>query len=60
MATATLIDHLYDDGLEHNHHWARESRPGDDLSERRCGPTVPHAASVPTPSSALHDDAHYA
>ena len=45
----------HDAGLEHPHDWAREWG-----AHRRNGPTVADAASVPTPSSAVHDDAHYA
>ena len=53
----TIITHHtdHDAGLEHPHDWARERGVS-----RRHGPLVADAASVPTPSSAVHDDALYA
>ena len=45
----------HDDGLCHDHHWAR-----DMAAERRAYPRVADAALVSTPSSAMHDDVHYA
>ena len=52
-------DHAHDDGLEHNPHWARREQTPD----RPAGPplqlVVANAAATPTPSTALHDDAHH-
>ena len=49
-------DHAgHDDGLCHDHHWAR-----DVAAERRSFPRVADAARIATPSSTLHDDIHYA
>lgn len=45
----------HDDGLCHDHHWARES-----TVERRLYPRVADAAGISTPSSVMHDDVHYA
>ena len=53
--TATTHYGDHDAGLEHPHDWARERG-----AVRRHGPLVADAASVPTPSSAEHDDALYA
>jgi len=44
----------FDDGLEHHHHWARER-----AADGQPGPVTANAASARTPSTALHDDAHY-
>lgn len=41
----------FDDGLVHNHAWAHEPA----MTPSRL-PPVAHAASVPTPSTVLHDD----
>ena len=45
----------HDDGLCHEHNWAR-----DMAIERPAYPRVANAALVSTPSSATHDDTHYA
>ncbi|MBV8915124.1 MAG: hypothetical protein JOZ05_19045 [Acetobacteraceae bacterium] len=49
------IDPSYDDGLAHSHNWARER-----MADQGMVLLVADAASVATPSSVLHDDAHYA
>jgi hypothetical protein len=46
-------DDQFDDGLDHGHSWAGDSHARDVF------PTVADAASVPTPSSAVHDDTHH-
>ncbi len=55
VPAATFVAADHDDGLCHDHHWAR-----DVAAERRAYPRVSDAARVATPSSATHDDIHYA
>jgi len=45
----------YDEGLAHCHEWARERMAGPARH-----PIVADAGRIATPSSVLHDDAHYA
>ncbi len=47
----------FDDGLQHHHHWARDSRASARSDQH---PMVPDAAAIPTPSTAVHDDCHHA
>lgn len=47
--------HTYDHGLAHDHHWAKDRAP-----QAHRFPTVANAARATTPSSAFHDDIHYA
>ncbi|MDP9097305.1 MAG: hypothetical protein M3N26_12260 [Pseudomonadota bacterium] len=54
-AAVALMTSGHDEGLCHDHHWAR-----DEAAERRSYPRVAHPASISTPSSAVHDDIHYA
>ncbi len=54
-AMAALVTPDHDAGLCHDHHWAR-----DPAAERRAYPVVANPALISTPSSATHDDAHYA
>lgn len=44
----------HDEGIEHSHNWARGA-----IGLRRHGPLVADPAAIPTPSSAVHDDALY-
>lgn len=55
-ASRQSVSENHDDGLAHHHHWARDRMAGD----QGLHPVVADAARVPTPSSALHDDIHYA
>ncbi|UPG72754.1 hypothetical protein MVG78_00690 [Roseomonas gilardii subsp. gilardii] len=48
----------YDDGLVHNHDWANERRENGPVG-MRPERLVADTSSVPTPSSAVHDDLHY-
>jgi hypothetical protein len=54
VAIWALDDLSHDHGLEHPHHWARESSVGG-----RMGPVAANTAAWPTPSSTVHDDVHY-
>ncbi len=54
-AMVAFVTPEHDDGLCHDHHWAR-----DLAAERRAYPRVADAARVTTPSSTMHDDIHYA
>ena len=54
-AMAAFVTQHHDDGLCHDHHWAR-----DPAAERRAYPRVAQPALLSTPSSTLHDDIHYA
>jgi hypothetical protein len=54
VAVWALDDLAHDHGLEHPHHWARESKTGG-----RPGPVAANTASWPTPSSTVHDDINY-
>ena len=51
-------ENTYDDGLVHNHDWANDRREEGPVG-LRPGRLVADAASVRTPSSAVHDDLHY-
>ena len=48
-------DASYDDGLAHCHDWARDA-----ACAGKSHPIVADAGCIATPSSVLHDDAHYA
>ncbi len=50
-----LTEPAYDDGLQHPHHWAIGH-----ANAGRHNPIVARPAAVPTPSSVIHDDLHYA
>ena len=51
---ASAMAGSHDEGIDHSHNWARTSIGG-----RRHGLLVADPAAIPTPSSALHDDALY-
>ena len=64
MSTTLMFDHTtnfpmtdmsYDDGLQHPHDWA-----AGHIVARAQHPVVAHPSVVTTPSSAFHDDLHYA
>ncbi len=54
-AMVAFVTPDHDQGLCHDHHWAR-----DPAAERRAHPRVANPALISTPSSATHDDIHYA
>jgi hypothetical protein len=56
----TLAEIGHDDGLVHNHGWANARQDSARTAPRQPCITVADAGSVRTPSSALHDDIHYA
>ncbi len=58
LSTSAMVAFVtpgHDDGLCHDHHWAR-----DLATERRAYPRVANPALISTPSSTTHDDIHYA
>lgn len=58
LSTSAMVAFVtpdHDQGLCHHHHWAR-----DLPAERRAYPRVADPALTSTPSSAMHDDIHYA
>ena len=58
MTTSAMMAFVasdHDDGLCHDHGWAR-----DMAAERRSYPRVANPPLVGTPSSAMQDDIHYA
>ena len=58
LSTSAMVAFVtpgHDDGLCHDHHWAR-----DLAAERRAYPRVASPALMSTPSSTMHDDIHYA
>ncbi|RYY10686.1 MAG: hypothetical protein EON55_15830 [Alphaproteobacteria bacterium] len=58
LSTTAMVAFLtsdHDEGLCHDHHWAR-----DPAAERRAYPRVANPALISTPSSTTHDDIHYA
>ncbi|MDT7952664.1 MAG: hypothetical protein RQ966_14270 [Acetobacteraceae bacterium] len=57
MAMASTDSALagHDDGLCHDHHWARDA-----AAARQAFPRVADVSCVGTPSSTVHDDIHYA
>lgn len=54
-AMMAIVTTNHDDGLCHDHHWAR-----DMAAERRAYPRVADTALIGTPSCTMHDDIHYA
>jgi hypothetical protein len=48
-------DHYFDEGVDHSHDWAMHS-----AIDRSAYPICHQASEARTPSSAFHDDAHYA
>ena len=48
-----MTDRDFDEGITHNHEWATSAA---EAVERSSHPRVADAATVPTPSSVLHDD----
>lgn len=58
LSTSVMVAFVtpdHDDGLCHDHHWAR-----DPAADRHAYPRVANPALISTPSSAMHDDIHYA
>ena len=54
-AMVAFVTPGHDDGLCHEHRWARDA-----AAARRAYPLVANPAAVRTPSSTMHDDIHYA